>query len=108
MAYEPATPVIPADIESYLAESEQRAGAGAPLIPGTEKRIRWSAGREPTDYAIVYLHGFSATRQELAPMLDRLADALGANLFETRLAGHGRGSDASDGIVSLDEHMGFG
>jgi alpha-beta hydrolase superfamily lysophospholipase len=100
LAYEPATPSIPSDIETYLADSERLVADGVALIPGTEKRVRWFAGPEPTEYAIVYLHGFSATRQELAPMLDRLADALGANLFETRLAGHGRHTDALVGVTA--------
>jgi esterase/lipase len=43
---------------------------------------------------VVYLHGFSATRQETAPFSENLARALGANLFETRLAGHGLPGDA--------------
>lgn len=42
-----------------------------------------------TAWSIVYLHGFSATRQETAPLAERLADSLHANLFETRLQGHG-------------------
>ena len=100
LAYEPAIPSIPSNIDNYLAESERVAADTIPLIPGTEKRVRWFAGRQPTEYAIVYLHGFSATRQELAPMLDRLADALGANLFETRLAGHGRNSEALVGVTA--------
>ena len=36
----------------------------------------------------------SATRQELTPTIEIVADALGANLFETRLTGHGRSSGA--------------
>jgi len=65
------------------------------LIPGTEKTIHWAAepGRQ-TALAIVYLHGFSATRQETAPLADQVAGALGANLFYTRFRGHGRGGDA--------------
>jgi pimeloyl-ACP methyl ester carboxylesterase len=44
------------------------------------------------------VHGFSATRQEIAPVPERVAAALGANLFETRLAGHGR---ERDGLVDV-------
>ena len=43
-----------------------------------------------TELALVYLHGFSATRQETAPLAQHLAQALGANLYEARLRGHGR------------------
>ena len=83
-------PSLPADIESYIAERERTADERYGLIPGTGKRIRWQASRQPTEYAVVYLHGFSATRQAFAPAAELVADALGANLFETRLAGHGR------------------
>jgi esterase/lipase len=47
-----------------------------------------------TPCAIVYLHGFSATRQETAPLSDLVAAQLGAYLYYTRLAGHGRGGEA--------------
>jgi len=83
-------PTLPDDLDIYLAESEAEKAARYPLIPGTEKRIRWQVAGERTDFAVVYLHGFSASRQEIAPATELIADALGANLFETRLTGHGR------------------
>ena len=49
--------------------------------------------KSQTEFAIVYFHGFSATRQETAPLSDSLAARLGANLFYTRLVGHGRSDD---------------
>jgi pimeloyl-ACP methyl ester carboxylesterase len=75
-------PSLPADIESYIAERERTADERYGLIPETGKRIRWQASRQPTEYAVVYLHGFSATRQAFAPAAELVADALGANLFE--------------------------
>ena len=60
------------------------------LVPGTEKRLVWArAPGERTEYAVIFVHGFSASRQEIAPVPEGVAAALGANLFETRLAGHG-------------------
>ena len=59
-----------------------------------------SRARTRTPLAVVYLHGFSATRQETAPFSARLARALGANLFEARLRGHGRSEAAmAEGTV---------
>lgn len=79
-------------LDAWLAAREARFDD---LVPGTEKRIVWYRGRvETTTTAIVYIHGFSASRQELAPLPERVASALGANLFETRLAGHGRSGEA--------------
>ena len=37
---------------------------------------------------------FSATRQETAPLSELVSQALGANLFYTRLTGHGRTGSA--------------
>lgn len=70
---------------------ENRFSAPPPgLVPGTEKRLLWAgAPGERTEYAVIFVHGFSASRQEIAPVPERVAAALGANLFETRLAGHG-------------------
>ena len=83
-------PQLPDDIDTYLADAERQVTAQYELIPETEKRVTWYA--EPgvrTAYAVVNLHGFSATRQETAPLAERVAASLAANLFETRLSGHG-------------------
>ena len=84
---------LPQDLEAYLAESE---GRFPDLKPGTEKTIVWANPEQKakTDVAFVYVHGFSAARQEVAPLSDRVAEKLGGNLFYTRLTGHGRSDDA--------------
>ncbi|MEX0320452.1 MAG: alpha/beta hydrolase [Ruegeria sp.] len=66
------------------------------ITPGVEKRVIWQPGAEEqrTPYAVLYIHGFSATSQEIRPVPDKVAQALGANLVYTRLQGHGRGSAA--------------
>ncbi|WP_050931464.1 alpha/beta hydrolase [Aestuariivita boseongensis] len=65
------------------------------ITPGTEKRVIWAgASGARTPVALVYIHGFSATSEEIRPVPDRLAAALGANLVYTRLTGHGRPGDA--------------
>ncbi len=80
------------DVEEYVTSSERRI---PDLFEGTEKRIVWAgAPGEPTGRVVVYVHGFSATRQEVAPLCDSLAARLDANLFYTRLKGHGRPGDA--------------
>lgn len=84
-------PDIPDDIDRWLDESERSVNDEFELIPGTEKRLLWRERGHRTRYSVVYLHGFSATRQEIAPVAERVADRLGANLFETRLTGHGHG-----------------
>ncbi len=93
---------LPADLDAYLAQSE----AGYPdLIPGAEKTIVWASPEKTrTPVSVVYLHGFSATRQETRPLSDSIAAALGANLFYTRLAGHGRSDDAM-GEASINDWL---
>jgi esterase/lipase len=110
----PDVPALPADLDAYLAASEAAAAGRHPLVPGTEKRIRWQTPGQETDWAVVYLHGFSGTRQGLAPVPERVADALSANLFETRLAGHGRvhgglvGTRAEDWLDDAAEALAIG
>ncbi len=95
----------PADIgpdpDSYLAGRE---AAFEDIIPGVQKQIVWAdpVAKTRTDIAIVYVHGFSATAQEVRPVPDRVAEALGANLYFTRLTGHGRDGPAmAEGTVPL-------
>ena len=86
------------DLDLYLASREARFDD---IVPGVEKRIVWAGTPgERTTWAIVYVHGFSATSQEIRPVPDDVAEALGANLYFARLTGHGRGSEAmTDGSV---------
>lgn len=87
----------PADIgddpEAYLAASEAAVGGIRPCL---EKEIIRAdpAGRARTPLSIVYIHGFSASKGEIRPLPDNVAATLGANLFYTRLAGHGRDGPA--------------
>lgn len=77
-----------AALEPWLTAAESRF---PDIVPGAEKTIVWAhPDRRRTPLAVVYLHGYTATRQEVAPLCDQLAAALGANLFYTRLTGHGR------------------
>ncbi len=83
---------LPGDLDHYLAESEAQF---SDLVPETEKTIIWAnAAKTKTPLAIIYLHGFTATRQEAAPLCDIIAARLEANLFYTRLTGHGRSGQA--------------
>jgi len=95
-------PALPDDIDGYIKARELDAGREFPLIRGTEKRLHWASRDARTRYSVVYLPGFSATRQEIAPVPELVADALGANLFETRLAGHGRATGAMQGVTAED------
>lgn len=83
---------LPKDLDRYLLDSEARL---QDIVPGTEKTIVWAGDRgRATAVSVVYLHGFSATRQETAPLADNVASGLNANLFYARLTGHGRNGEA--------------
>lgn len=84
---EVSLPELPSDLDRWL---EEREGAVHGLLPEEAKGITWRDGPgRRTPMAVVYLHGFSADRHEIDPVPARVAEALGANLFHTRLTGHG-------------------
>ena len=67
--YETAMPVVPADaagLETYIKNNE----AQHTLKPDNEARIVWNNDslKNKTEYAIVYLHGFSASQAEGDPV----------------------------------------
>ncbi len=103
---------LPQDLDAWLATRE---GVFSDITPGAEKRILWAGEKNArTKLAVIYLHGFSATSQEIRPLPDDVAKALGANLYFTRLAGHGRdgaalaGASARDWLTDLDEALAIG
>lgn len=75
-------------VETFIAREEAEAGT---IRKGLAKQIVWADPAHParTAVSVVYVHGFSASPAELRPLPDRVAEGLGANLFFTRLAGHG-------------------
>lgn len=79
------------ELDDWLAGREAAVGG---IRPGCAKQVVWADGPKRTGVSIVYVHGFSATGGELRPLPDLVAQALGANIFFTRLAGHGQDGDA--------------
>jgi esterase/lipase len=63
-----------------------------------------NTNHQKTPWAVVYVHGFSASRMETAPVADLVAKELGANLFYTRLSGHGLPGSAL-GQVSVQDWL---
>jgi alpha-beta hydrolase superfamily lysophospholipase len=103
---------LPADLQPWL---DSREFQFSDLRPANAKRIVWAgAPGVKTPLAIVYLHGFSASSEEIRPVPDNVAKAMGANLYFTRLAGHGRSGDAmasasaGDWIEDTAEAMAIG
>ncbi|HYG17283.1 MAG TPA: alpha/beta hydrolase [Ohtaekwangia sp.] len=87
--FSPAFPQVPSDpdaLEKYIAGQESIHK----IKPGNEAEIVWSdSTRNKTTYAVVYLHGFSASKMEGDPVHRKFAKTFGCNLYLARLADHG-------------------
>lgn len=88
-SYLTSLPSVPelANLTTYVAKQESKHQ----IKPKNEAEIVWadSGKLEQTEYAIVYLHGFSASKEEGNPVYHYLAKALHANMYLARLADHG-------------------
>ncbi len=82
-----ATPLSIEQVVSYVTDHE----ASLPNIKsGNEAKIIWAdSGDTKTKYALVYLHGFSASHGEGDPIHREFARRYGMNLFLARLHDHG-------------------
>lgn len=79
------------NIEDYIRKNDE----GLTLKPDNESRIFWAndSVHERTDYAVLYLHGFSASWYEGYPTHQKFAQHFGFNLYIPRLAAHGIETD---------------
>jgi pimeloyl-ACP methyl ester carboxylesterase len=103
----PVVPSDPAALEAYIRGNE----AQHKLKPDNEARILWAersagnpagkadTGGRKTEWAIVYLHGFSASQGEGDPVHRMIAKKYGCNLYLSRLAEHG--IDTTEAMVNL-------
>jgi esterase/lipase len=98
-----ALPAVPPlrELPSWLAAQEQSAGV---TDRDVAKHVVFANPSAParTTWSVIYLHGFSATRQETAPVSEEVARLLGANLYETRLTGHGLPGDSLGRVTARD------
>lgn len=88
--YSKEMPVVPAGaaaLEQYIAANESLHK----LKPDNQARIVWvnDSLKNRTSFALVYLHGFSASQAEGDPVHRNIAAAFGCNLYLSRLAAHG-------------------
>jgi esterase/lipase len=88
--YDKVLPELPSEataLEKYISDKE----AQHKLKPDNEARIIWNNDslKEKTEYAVLYLHGFSASQEEGDPIHYTFAKNFGCNLYLSRLAEHG-------------------
>lgn len=98
-AYSKELPLVPtraASLIQYVHDNE----TAHKLKEDNEARIVWANdSMQKTEYAIVYLHGFSASQGEGNPVHREIAKRFGANLYLSRLAEHG--VDTTDPMINL-------
>ena len=83
----PIVSYIPEDIDIYLQQKESGVSG---IFPNAEKTIYWNNNtKDKTKYSIVFIHGFTTTGYQSKDFLEKLSTELDANLFITRLSGHG-------------------
>ena len=89
-------PTIDNNVNNYVASIEQKHQ----LKPNNEAKIIWAdSTHKPTEYAIVYLHGFSASQMEGDPIHRQIAKKFHCNLYLARLAEHG--IDTTEEMMNL-------
>ncbi|HSU27124.1 MAG TPA: alpha/beta hydrolase [Chitinophagaceae bacterium] len=102
-AYSTELPVLPSDpdsLEKYIRAHE----ALHKLKPDNEERIIWmnDSSKTKTEYAVVYIHGFSASQEEGDPIHYDFAHHFGCNLFLDRLEDHGVDTTEPLAFVTAD------
>ncbi|WP_026750877.1 carboxylesterase [Sediminibacterium sp. C3] len=93
----PNIPEAPAVLEALIQSNEQKHK----VRPNNEARIVWAndSVKQKTPYAIVYLHGFSASQEEGNPVHQQIANQFGCNLYLARLSEHG--IDTTDALINM-------
>ena len=93
----PIVPAEPAMLETYIKDHE----AKHKLKPDNEARILWlnDSLKQQTEYAVVYLHGFTASQEEGDPVHYEFAQKFGCNLYLSRLEDHG--VDTTEPLANL-------
>jgi pimeloyl-ACP methyl ester carboxylesterase len=98
--YSTAMPAVPAEPTALVNYINQQETAHA-IKPDNEARVVWAndSVKNKTEYALVYLHGFTASQGEGDPVHRSLAKKFGCNLYLSRLAEHG--IDTTEPMVNL-------
>src|SRR6476469_6803642 len=98
--YDPKLPELPSD-PTQLEQVVNKEEAMHHLKKNNEARIVWAndSMHQKTEYAIVYLHGFTASQEEGEPVHRYVARHFGYNLYLSRLAEHG--IDTTDQLINL-------
>jgi len=84
------------ELDTYVSAMESTHS----IKPNNEAKIIWAdSSKTQTEYAIVYLHGFSASQMEGDPVHQNMAKQFHCNLYLARLAEHG--IDTTEDLMNL-------
>ncbi len=85
--YNLSIPEITIDVEEYVAQLEARSV----IKPKNEAEIVWidDSTKAPTEYSLLYLHGYTASKFEGSPVYSDFATRYQCNSFAARLASQG-------------------
>ena len=80
-------PVVAGNVGEYVSHLE----SAEKVRPGNEAKIIWAndSTHAQTEYVLLYLHGFSASRMEGYPVNEDFPKRYGCNAYLARLASHG-------------------
>jgi len=106
----PKTPIYSAELHPVnsnlqaLSDSIDNAeSANSSVKLNNQARIIWAdSTHSQTEWAIVYLHGFSASQMEGYPIHALIAKKHGMNLYLARLSDHGLVSDSALYLITPD------
>jgi esterase/lipase len=93
----PSLPSEPASLDKYIGEQE----ALYKIKQDNEARIIWADDslKQATEFAVIYIHGFTASQEEGDPVHYSFAKKFGMNLYLSRLADHG--IDTSEPLLNV-------
>lgn len=91
---------ISSTLQDYIQKKES---AYSNIKEGNASTLVWAISPgEKTPYALVYLHGFSASPKEISPVVENLAASLKFNAYFPRLSGHGLKDDFMNNLTDDD------
>lgn len=90
-------PIVAGNIGEFVSNLE----AKEKVRPANEAKIIWANDslRQQTEFVLLYLHGFSASRREGFPVNEDFSARYGCNAFLARLASHGL--DTEDPLIDM-------
>lgn len=97
--FDSTLPILPKDLielEKWVTAHESRPD----LKKDNEAKIYWANDSNPskTEYVLLYLHGFTASKQEGLPVFLDFAERYGMNTYAARLAT--QGIDTPDAMIN--------